>query len=369
MKQLLGRLNYKKRQTSGFSLIEMLVVIVLIGILVTIAIVSYTGVADKANISSLQGELASNAISLKAYRATYGSFPTALDNKNCPSAPNIDNDYCIKSSSTNSFYSYTGSASNFTLQMKNGTKIYQVTKTGAPIEYIPYIQTITTANCPSTRTNAVDARDNHAYWVQKLADGKCWMLTNLGYAGGGTNTYNDIKTLTNGTGSAVTYTVASYYIVTNTTNYTTYPAQPSTSINGTGQYGYLYNWCAAMGAQTTTSACSGTSTTPAPVTSISICPYGWRLPVGSGGEFAALNTAINAGSTTSDAGLIASPWLGQRSGAYSGTFSSQGTIGYYWSSNQSSTSTAAIFYISSTSILTNAGNNKNQGNAVRCIAI
>ena len=73
------------------------------------------------------------------------------------------------------------------------------------------MQTITTASCPTSRTLALDARDNRTYWVQKLSDGKCWMLTNLAYAGGGSNTYNDVKTITNGNGLANTFTVARYY--------------------------------------------------------------------------------------------------------------------------------------------------------------
>jgi hypothetical protein len=105
------------------------------------------------------------------------------------------------------------------------------------------MQTITAANRPSTHTRGVDARDNYTYWVQKLADGKCWMLTNLAYVGSGTNTYSDTKTLTNGTaGGPQTYTIPSYYVIPSTTNCTTEPTDPSTSTTGTGQYGYLYNW-------------------------------------------------------------------------------------------------------------------------------
>ena len=138
-----------------------------------------------------------------------------------------------------------------------------------------YIQAITSANCPAGRTRAVDARDNHTYWVQKLADGRCWMLTNLGYAGGGTNTYGDVKSFADGTGLVGSFTSAQYYVIPSTVNYTVEPSQPSISTDGTGQYGYLYNWCAAMGAQTATSACAN-ALTPVPDQSVSACPAGWR---------------------------------------------------------------------------------------------
>lgn len=228
-----------------------------------------------------------------------------------------------------------------------------------------HMQTVTTANCPTTRTMKVDARDNRTYWVQKLGDGKCWMLTNLAYAGGGTNTYSDTRTLTNGTGGATSYTVASYYVPTGA-NPTTNPTQPSTSTNGTGQYGYFYNWCAAMGAQTSTSACAN-ATTPAPNVNTSICPAGWRLPTGNGGEFGALNTAVNGGSTSTDAGLL-SGWLAQRGGYWSSGFSYQGSYGYYWSSTQNSATYGYGLGFSSTLVNPASYGYKGGGFAVRCVA-
>lgn len=232
-----------------------------------------------------------------------------------------------------------------------------------------FMQTISSANCPSTRIRAVDARDSHTYWVQKLSDGKCWMLTNLGYAGGGTNTYNDIDTLTNGTGLATTYTTASYYVVPTTTNFTSEPTQPSTATNGTGQYGYLYNFCGAMAGQAT-SACAN-STTPAPDSTSTICPYGWRLPVGGAtGDFVALNTAVNGSLTNTDSGLITT-WLGQRSGYANGTsgFSLQGSNGYYWDSTVPAFATQAnILTFGSTIATPDTNSGKNLGFAVRCIA-
>ena len=227
-----------------------------------------------------------------------------------------------------------------------------------------------------------DARDNSTYWIQKLADGNCWMLTNLAYAGGGTNTYGDVinqgtgapdtpkGTLSNGTAdTANTYTEAKYYISPNA-NPTTDPTPPSTATDGgvntsTRQFGYLYNWCAAMGGQDT-AACAN-ATTPAPIPTTNICPAGWRLPTGgSGGEFTALNTAINGGSTSSDAGLLTSG-LFQRSGNWYGSFYSQGSDGYYWSSTQNSATNAYSLYFSSTSVSPTDGG-KNGARAVRCVA-
>ncbi len=233
------------------------------------------------------------------------------------------------------------------------------------------MQKVTTANCPTTRTMAVDARDNRTYWLQKLSDGKCWMLTNLAYAGGGIDAYNDTKTITLSS-SGSSYVQPRYHIPTGA-NPTTNPVQPSTDTAGGGsgegrQYGYLYNWCAAMGAQTSTSACAN-ATTPAPDAAVSICPSGWRLPTGTAttGDFTLLNNAVNGGLTNTDAGLR-SEWLAQRSGYwYSSGFVYQGSNAYYWSSTQYSAVNA--YYLSYYSSAVNPSNNSNKTNgfAVRCV--
>ena len=362
------------RRSSGFTIVELLVVIVVIGILAAITVVSYTGISGRAKVAALQSDLSNAATQLKAFQATdaSGNYPTA---NVCPTPGATE--ICLKTSSGNAYTTYTpNNVSNpktFALTATNGTLLYQITNDSSPVAIVPptdgsLIQTITSTNCPLTRIRAVDARDNHTYWVQKLADGKCWMQTNLGYAGGGTNTYSDTKTLTNGTGGSSSYTVASYYVTPSTTNFTTEPTAPSTSTDGTGQYGYMYNSCGANGGQAGNGACSSTDST-AVNTTISICPAGWRLPTSHGGEFTALNTAINGGLTTTYTGLIGAPWLAQLSGNWLNGFNYQGSSGYYWSSTQDSATIAYSLSFSSTGVYQANNSSKYFGFAVRCVAI
>lgn len=356
--------------SKAFTIVELLIVIVVIAILAAITIISYRGIQDRANASSAQSLASQAATKLKLYYAEYNSYPATLGDAGIPTqglqytADNLSNPktYCVTATSANKNY-YEDATTN-TSPSEGICPGHN--DPSASIADGSFLQSITSANCPSTRTRAVDARDNHTYWVQKLSDGKCWMLTNLAYAGGGTNTYNDTKTLTNGTGGSSTYTVPSYYVVPSTTNFTTEPTNPSTSTDGTGQYGYLYNWCASMGAQAT-AACAN-ATNPAPDTSVSICPSGWRLPSGNGGEQAALNTAINSGSSTSDAGLR-STWLAQRSGYWYNGFSNQGNVGYQWSSNQVSGGYSYRLIFSNTNVNATASTTKDYGFAVRCVAV
>jgi prepilin-type N-terminal cleavage/methylation domain-containing protein len=67
----------------GFTIVELLIVIVVIGVLAAIVIVAYTGVTNSAKVSSVKTDLAGMAKKLEVYKATNGTYPrdaTALEN-------------------------------------------------------------------------------------------------------------------------------------------------------------------------------------------------------------------------------------------------------------------------------------------------
>ena len=273
----------KKHPIAGFTLIELLVTIVIIGILVGIGTVSYNGIMKQNRQKDLENSLIDAAGKVQNYISKNNKLPIGLSDVGVKNSGGVTYTFrkgefpkfCIEGVRSGSTFSITNSASAVT----DGSCTFM---SGGDI------QTATKSNCPATRTIVVDQRDRKTYYIQKLGN-DCWMLTNLAYAGGGTNT-------------------------------------------STRQYGYLYNWCAAMGGQNT-AACANAST-PVTIPTTNICPAGWRLPTSNGGEFTALNNAINSGSTSSDAGLL-SNGLFQRSGIWNGTFNSEDSVGYYWSSSQS----------------------------------
>jgi len=65
-----------KRKDSGFTIVELLVVIVVIGILAAITIVSYTGITSKANTAANQQNANSVASAAESVNAETGIFPT-----------------------------------------------------------------------------------------------------------------------------------------------------------------------------------------------------------------------------------------------------------------------------------------------------
>jgi uncharacterized protein (TIGR02145 family) len=240
------------------------------------------------------------------------------------------------------------------------------------------IQTVKAFNCPTTRTRVRDARDDVTYWIRKI-DNLCWMETNLAYAGGGINTYGDVTpAMTRGSTNSYNST---YYDIPTGSNRTTGATNPSASTDGGAtnpQYGYLYNWCAALNGQY--EACQGIGTIQ-PNQGVNggvgalynICPLGWRLPTGGyGGEFASLNTVINNGSITDPSGLLANG-LYMYGGLWNdGYFGNQGFFGYYWSSLAHSSGGNSAFSLLLTSSNMNVApanyNNKRYGYAIRCVA-
>src|SRR5690606_18705202 len=71
--------NIKLRQFSqGFTIVELLIVIVVIGILATITIVAYNNVISRANLTSAQAAASSVARKAEAYNAEKSVYPTTL---------------------------------------------------------------------------------------------------------------------------------------------------------------------------------------------------------------------------------------------------------------------------------------------------
>ena len=69
----------KNKQQSGFTIVELLIVIVVIGILATITIVSFSGVQVKARDTVRINDLKTIQRYVEAYNAMNGSYPLPAD--------------------------------------------------------------------------------------------------------------------------------------------------------------------------------------------------------------------------------------------------------------------------------------------------
>jgi prepilin-type N-terminal cleavage/methylation domain-containing protein len=125
--------RHKINYSSAFTIVELLVVIVIIGILAAITIVSYTGISQRATVSSIQSDLTNAANQLKVYQVANMTYPTTLDCSSTPPANSI----CLKASPNNTFiYSPNNTVNPPTFSLTetntNGT-VYNITDSSRPI--------------------------------------------------------------------------------------------------------------------------------------------------------------------------------------------------------------------------------------------
>ena len=64
-----------RKTISGFTIVELLIVIVVIGILAAITIVAYGNVRERAQFASMRSDLASINKAIKLYHAQNGAYP------------------------------------------------------------------------------------------------------------------------------------------------------------------------------------------------------------------------------------------------------------------------------------------------------
>ena len=73
----------KQKHQTGFTIVELLIVIVVIGILAAITVVAYSGVQNRANNASRLSEVSSWRTSFELYKAQNGTYPTMADGGYC----------------------------------------------------------------------------------------------------------------------------------------------------------------------------------------------------------------------------------------------------------------------------------------------
>ncbi len=67
--------HFINRQNNGFTIIELLIVIVIIGILASITIISYAGVTQRTNTSNAAAAAQSVAQKVTVYNSEMGTYP------------------------------------------------------------------------------------------------------------------------------------------------------------------------------------------------------------------------------------------------------------------------------------------------------
>ncbi len=257
--------------------------------------------------------------------------------------------------------------------------------------------------CTTTASLAVkDTRDGKTYTVQRLADGKCWMTSNLNLAGG-TALYSDDSNVADANTKA---SGNPYYTLPASTAISSGTSVPNDQFSSdTGEYVFntgnatttcssstpcnsYYSWLAATagGKDSSGNAVSTNGYNAA----YSICPKGWRLPTSTTsnasattspnwktGDFYALATAYGAnlesnyyqssGTFYNNAGPGTTPNFLLAGRYYSGSFYGGGSGGDYWSSTSNSGTSAYRLYFNSSYVDSANSYYRSYGFSVRCV--
>lgn len=110
----------KSSRPSGFTIVELLIVIVVIAILAAISIVAYTGIQNRARASEVSSALSQAKKKLELYKVDNSTYPTS---GNLASAGVTSND---------GSFQYTSDGSTFCLTATSGTVSYTATNTTTP---------------------------------------------------------------------------------------------------------------------------------------------------------------------------------------------------------------------------------------------
>ena len=387
--------------TPAFTIVELLIVIVIIGILATISIVAYNGVTTSAAKATVKSDLKNAATQLGMTHAENGFYPgtdnTITDGSSSPSL--------TKSDGTTFQYTRTAGGTAYCLTAtsnKSNVPAYYISSTNqAPTEGTcpghtgltnggsggsgtiaanTPIQNVTSSQCSAlpiyTGTNedavftTTDSRGGttRTYRIAKLADNHCWMLDNLKLGSTSTSitlTPSDTNITANFTLPQVQTSGSASY-----DSPTVSGPVPGDTGSGATNYGYLYNWSAATAGETRTSTRSGNAAQ-------SVCPANWRLPTGgAGGEFAQLDQAFGGMGTYTESGQNIAKWQhdgpfkGSFAGNWVGGFSYQGWYGRLWSSSAYPSGTAYAFYarFGANEMYPDSYASRSGGYGVRCLA-
>lgn len=325
------------KQRRGFTIVELLIVVVVIAILAAITIVSYNGITNSAKESALKSDLTTAAKKLHVAKVEDGSFPGAK--------PGFMSENLTYAGGGNAFC-ISGTANGKDFRIKESGSIEQG-DCAAPVATT--MQSFSSAQCSALPTftgsnseavvQLTDSRGGttRTYDVAKLADNNCWMLNNLKLG----STSGAITLTPADSNVASNFTLPQLYGGTDSAqrdsdNPKTYGPVTGDTGSGATNYGYLYNWSAATAGESRTSHDQTKGNAP-----YSICPAGWKLPTGRSpsSDFGQLDVAFGGtGAYASGSPSIAKwqpsgPFRGSFSGAWSDGFGDQGIAGVLWSAS------------------------------------
>ncbi len=129
---------WASRKNSGFTIVELLIVVVVIGVLAAIVIVAYNGITASAQKSATTSELKQWEKLIMLYKARHGSYPMPAANPTTDGGPgaSVDDYWCLGTgfpevSGTAYCYAYGGGAYRVE-ESRNATLLSLLAENGTP---------------------------------------------------------------------------------------------------------------------------------------------------------------------------------------------------------------------------------------------
>ena len=129
-----------QKNIRGFTIVELLIVIVVIGILAAITIVAFNGIQARANVASISSDLTAFSKKVEIFKIdnSLAAYPATVGDLNSLDIKLNKNAYMTgTSSSINLLYCQSSSNANYALlaQTKDSKKIYVSNISSSPQEY------------------------------------------------------------------------------------------------------------------------------------------------------------------------------------------------------------------------------------------
>jgi len=153
------------QKSRGFTIIELIVVIVIIGILSAIVIVSYSGIRTRAAAATLKSDIEKASIQLEKYRADHGAYPATEA---------LANDGAGLSKSSGTTYQYALDGSYYCISASStsaGSTIYHTTSTSGTAESGECPIFISTPSAPTVSYDTVSTTTTWSWTTPSCVSG------------------------------------------------------------------------------------------------------------------------------------------------------------------------------------------------------
>src|SRR5680860_1357825 len=128
---LLSTIYHIPSTKHGFTIVELLVAIVIIGVLATLTIISYIGIQQKAIVASINSDLVNSSRTLKLFQVENSAYPASISDCPTPAEGNL----CLESSPGNTYLFdaiNNTTPQTFCLAARNGNNKYHITEDSVP---------------------------------------------------------------------------------------------------------------------------------------------------------------------------------------------------------------------------------------------